>query len=154
MRILATGTSSLARPCAALIVGLAILAAPRPAAALSPAPDLPPGSFHELRITSLTALTVAQQITQPSICSNGNVCLHNEIRRQHRFRGRPDRDRRARAGGQGNPVLPTHAKASSSAQSGPADAVCAAGEKRRRVGGGPHIGTIDQGNASSSPGID
>ena len=62
------------------LLGLALLAGPRQARALVPAPDLPPGTFHEFRITSLTALTVAQQITQPSICTNGNTCLHNEVR--------------------------------------------------------------------------
>ncbi len=79
MRTSAIGTSG-GRLCAALVAALAIFAGPRPGAALSPAPDLPPGTFHELRITSLTALTVAQQITQPAICGNGNACLHNEIR--------------------------------------------------------------------------
>jgi cysteine-rich repeat protein len=37
------------------------------------------GTAHELRITSLTSLTVAQQITQPAVCSNAAVCLQNEL---------------------------------------------------------------------------
>src|SRR5262249_46367354 len=56
------------------------LAPARNSLALSPAPDLPPGTFHELHVTSITALTVAQQITQPAVCTNPNVCLQNEIR--------------------------------------------------------------------------
>jgi cysteine-rich repeat protein len=37
-------------------------------------------TMHELRITSITALSVAQQITQPAVCTNTNACLHNEVR--------------------------------------------------------------------------
>ncbi len=44
-----------------------------------PNPDLPEGTLHELRIKSATSLTVSQQINQPAICSNPNVCLQDEV---------------------------------------------------------------------------
>ena len=148
MRTLTAGTSLIARLC----MGLAVLAAPPHALALSPAPDLPPGTFHELRITSLTALTVAQQITQPSICSNGNVCLHNEIRLGVSIdfaAGRIAIDARAPEDEFGNPVLPAQPGAILfNTQSGPAEN----GSRRparipTAASGGQalYIGTIDQG---------
>src|SRR5262245_19064830 len=104
--VMATAKSSSARLWAPL---LALLAAPTAASALTPAPDLPPGTFHELRITSLTALTVAQQITQPSICSNPNVCMHEQVRVGVSINfesGVIAIDARAPEDANGNPVLP------------------------------------------------
>lgn len=37
------------------------------------------GTFHELRVSSITSFTVAQQLTQPAVCSVPSICLHNEI---------------------------------------------------------------------------
>lgn len=160
MRTLATGMSPRARLSVSLLAGLALFAGPWPAAALSPAPDLPPGSFHELRITSLTTLTVAQQITQPSICSNGNACLHNEIRIGVSIdfaAGRIAIDARAPEDEFGTPVLPAQPGAILfNTQSGPAELRfappcenpdgCVGGEAL-------YIGTIDQGGNVSFPSL-
>jgi cysteine-rich repeat protein len=160
MRTSATFTSSRSRLGASLLAGLAIFAGPRPASALTPAPDLPPGTFHEFRITSLTALTVAQQITQPAICTNGNVCLHNEIRIGVSIdfaAGRIAIDARAPEDEFGNPVLPNQAGAILfNTQSGPAELKfappcenpdgCVGGEAL-------YIGTIDQGGNVAFPSL-
>jgi len=37
------------------------------------------GTVHEFRVTTINSFTVAQQLTQPAVCGNPNVCLHNEI---------------------------------------------------------------------------
>jgi cysteine-rich repeat protein len=159
MRTFATG-SSLARRCAALLAGLAIVTGPRPAPALTPAPDLPSGTFHELRITSLTALTVAQQITQPAVCSNGNACLHDEIRIGVSIdfeAGRIAIDARAPEDESGTPVPPAMAGAILfNTQSGPAELRfappcenpdgCVGGEAL-------YIGTIDQGGNVAFPSL-
>jgi cysteine-rich repeat protein len=143
---------------AALLVGLAALAGD--ALALSPAPDLPQGSFHELRITSMTTLTVAQQITQASICTNTNVCLHNEIRIGVSIdfaAGRIAIDARAPEDELGNPVLPGQPGGILfNTQSGPVEMRfappcenpdgCVGGEAL-------YIGTIDQGGNVSFPSL-
>jgi len=135
-----------------LLAGLATLGVARTAPALTPAPDLPPGTFHELRITSVTALTVAQQITQPSVCANANTCLHNEVRLGVSIdfaAGRIAIDGRSPEDELGNPVLPNQPGAILfNTQSGPAEMRfappcenpdgCVGGEAL-------YIGTIDQG---------
>ena len=146
-----------------LLAGLATLGVARTAPALTPAPDLPPGTFHELRITSVTALTVAQQITQPSICTNANVCLHNEIRLGVSIdfaAGRIAIDGRTPEDEFGNPVLPNQPGAILfNTQSGPAEMLFA--PPCLNPDGGPfgqalYIGTIDQGGnvAFDSLGLD
>jgi len=127
---------------------------------LTPAPDLPPGSFHELRITSLTALTVAQQITQAAICSNPNVCLHNEVRVGASINfdtGVIAIDARAPEDENGTPVLPTlPGGILFNTLSGPVELTF--GEPCISPDGCPfgeplYIGTIDQGGNVSFPSI-
>ena len=153
-------TSTLRTLCTSLLVGLAAVAGPPPASALTPAPDLPPGTFHELRITSLTTLTVAQQITQPSICTNGNVCLHNEIRVGVSIdfeAGRIAIDARAPEDELGNPVLPFQPGGILfNTQSGPVELRFA--EPCENPDGCPigealYIGTIDQGGNVAFPSL-
>ena len=43
------------------------------------APDLPPGSCHEIRINSFTSWSVAQEFTQRIICPQPNACFQNEV---------------------------------------------------------------------------
>ena len=118
-----------------VLAGLVTLGLARTAPALTPAPDLPPGTFHELRITSVTALTVAQQITQPSICTNQNTCLHNEVRLGVSIdfaAGRIAIDGRSPEDEFGNPVLPNQPGAILfNTQSGPAEMLFAPPWNRR-----------------------
>ncbi|MBM4268414.1 MAG: CHRD domain-containing protein [Deltaproteobacteria bacterium] len=136
----------------ALAVAALAFLAPASARALVPAPDLPEGTFHELHISLANTLTVAQQITQPSICTNGNVCLHDEIRigvSVNFEEGRIAIDGRAPEDENGNPVLPGAPGAILfNTQAGPAEMSfappcenpdgCVGGEAL-------YIGTIDQG---------
>jgi cysteine-rich repeat protein len=62
----------------ALLLAAAAPAAAHDACASIPA-DLPPGTCHDVRITSMTSLSVAQEFTQRIICSQPNACLHNEV---------------------------------------------------------------------------
>lgn len=61
-----------------------LLVAAVPATAHDPCTSIPSdlptgGSCHDLRITSLTSLSVAQEFLQRIICPQTNACFHNEV---------------------------------------------------------------------------
>lgn len=143
-----------------LLTVLALALGTSRAQGLAPAPDLPPGSFHELRITSITALTVAQQITQASVCANPNICLHNEIRVGASINfetGVIAIDARAPEDENGVPVLPNlPGGILFNTLSGPVELTF--GEPCVNPDGCPfgdplYVGTIDQGGNVSFPSI-
>jgi cysteine-rich repeat protein len=115
---------------------------------------------HELRITSITALTVAQQITQPAVCTAPNVCLHDEVRVPVEIdfdAGTIMIDGRAPVDENGNPIPPGGPGGILfDTQSGPAELTfappcenpdgCVGGEAR-------YFGTIDQGGRIAFPSL-
>jgi cysteine-rich repeat protein len=117
-------------------------------------------THHELRITSITALTVAQQITQPAVCSAPNVCLHNEVRIPVEIdfaAGTIMIDGRAPVDENGNPVPPGGPGGILfDTQSGPAELTFAPPcENPDGCVGGEAVyhGTIDQGGRIAFPSL-